>query len=142
MGNDRKEVQERGPRQTPTASRPVPTGDTSALRNSIESLEAPESMPVPGSTCAAFVDGKRVTHLYCILRHPMFLITDEFGTHETSRVYVTPGKIRIGDRMNNLFGPARVSQVLFTKREGLTVITDKGTMFSPAQDCQLTWRDE
>lgn len=142
MGSRQEDVQKREVGKAALARSPVPSGDTSALRDSIESLEAPESMPVSPAPVVAFVDGKRVNTLYVLLRHPMFLITEDSGTHETSRVYVTPREIRIGDRIGNKLGSGVVSQVSFSRRDGLTVTTSRGTMHSPVTDCQVTWIPE
>jgi hypothetical protein len=142
MGARQEDVQGRGYREALIAGGPVPSGDTKPLRDSIESLEAPESMPVAAAPVVAYVDGKRVNTLYVLLRHPMFLITEDSGTHETSRVYVTPKEIRIGDRQGNRLGPGVVSQVSFSRRDGLTVVTSRGHMHSPVTDCQVTWIPE
>jgi hypothetical protein len=142
MGNDSKTVQGREAGKAVAPSSGSPARDTSALRNSIESLEAPDSMPVKGPAWQAYVDGRKVVKLFVLLRHSMFLITEDKGTHETSRVFVTPERMRIGDRDNNRFGPAIVESVHFDTQKGLVVKTNHGSLFSPLQDCQVTWVDE
>lgn len=92
------------------------------------------------SSVSAFVDGKRVAAFYVLLRHPGFLITEEYGTHEITRMYVNvDGRVRCSDRLDGRIGPAIVERVEFSRTSGLTVTTSRGVIWSPPGDCQATW---
>lgn len=88
----------------------------------------------------AWVEGKRVTHLKALVRHAAFLILPEGnGSHEYTRMYVSDGVVRCGDRDNGRVGPAAVTKVEFDRALGLTVTTKLGVIWSPPSDCQVTW---
>lgn len=91
-------------------------------------------------TVTAFVDGKRVTALYVLLRHAAFFIDPEFGTFECTRVYVMDGGVvKAGDRNDNKIGPAVIERVELKTGIGLTIVTNRGVIWSPSEDVQATW---
>lgn len=116
--------------------------DNSARQEIAEIDLAPEKPATELAT--AFVDDKRVKYLAVLLRHPMFLIDPEMGTHEATRVYCYPdGTVRCSERQDGKIGPAVVKRVEFVRGVGLTVVTqcakEERVMFSPVSDCQACW---
>jgi hypothetical protein len=79
--------------------------------------------------------------MYVLLRHPAFLILPD-GTFDLTRVYVEDGKCKTSVanylNANGRIGPATVTGVMFSVVNGLTIHTDKGHIWSPAADCQVT----
>lgn len=140
MGSREKEVPGRGNRQASVDGGPVPARDPSPVPNPMESLTLEEPLSEQKPSVTAFVDGKRVKALYVNMRYPAFLITEDMGTHDATRIYVMlDGKAKCGDRMDCKVGPGVVTNVSFQRGVGLTVETTRGNLWSPAQDCTCTW---
>lgn len=74
------------------------------------------------------------------LRAPTFLVTENDGTHEFSRVYVfSGGRCKAGDRYDAKIGPAVVSEVHYDEVRGLRLVTSRGTMHVGSASCYATW---
>lgn len=74
------------------------------------------------------------------LRQAAFLVTEDAGTHEYTRVYVlSGGKCKAGDRYDQKIGPAVIHEVRFDTGIGLTMVTSRGTMFASAGECYANW---
>lgn len=149
MGSREKAIPKKGPGGSTVDGAAVRTVGADAVADPDGLGPAGKSVAAPGASeqvtdpapdeVTAVVNGSPVRELYVLLRHAAFHVSDGHGTHEMTRIFVTGGTARAGDRRDNKVGPARIRHVELDLVTGLKVKTDRGTIWAPAGDCQATW---